>query len=83
MAAAILCVAALSAQAAAPGFRDGVAAGEITSASAVLWTRAPRPGPVVVRVSPSRSLTPFVSYSAPARAANDLTVSRKVFARAR
>jgi alkaline phosphatase D len=79
MAAAILCVAALSAHAAVPGFRDGVAAGEITSASAVLWTRAPRSGTVAVRVSPSRSLTPFVSYSAPARAANDLTVSRKVF----
>ena len=35
----------LSADAASPGFRYGVAAGEITSTSAVLWTRAPRPGP--------------------------------------
>jgi alkaline phosphatase D len=78
-AAATLVVAAVSADAAPPGFTFGVAAGEITSASAVLWTRAPRAGNVTARVSPSGSLTPAVLYSAEARPGNDLTVNRKVF----
>ena len=39
-------VAAALAQAATPGFRYGVAAGEITLTSAVLWTRAPSAGRV-------------------------------------
>jgi alkaline phosphatase D len=76
---ALLAAAGLGADAAGPGFRYGVAAGEITSASAVLWTRAPRVGKVTVRVSRSSSLTPAVLYSAEARSRNDLTVTRKVF----
>jgi alkaline phosphatase D len=40
--------AVVSAQAATPGFRYGVAAGEITATSAMLWTRAPHAGPVVI-----------------------------------
>jgi alkaline phosphatase D len=79
VAASTLGLAALSAEAASPGFRYGVAAGEVTSASAVLWTRAPRPGKVTVRISRSKSLRPAVLYSAEARSRNDLTVSRKVF----
>jgi alkaline phosphatase D len=79
VAAAILGLAAVSADAAAPGFRYGVAAGEITSASAALWTRAPREGMLVVRVSRTSSMTGGVLYAAEARASNDLTVSRKVF----
>jgi alkaline phosphatase D len=47
-AAAILVLAVASAEAASPGFRYGVAAGEITSTSAVLWTRASEPGRVCV-----------------------------------
>ena len=76
---ATLVVAAVSADAASPGFRYGVAAGEITSASAILWTRAPRAGKVAVRVSQSSSMKAGVRYSAVARSSNDLTVSRKVF----
>jgi phosphodiesterase/alkaline phosphatase D-like protein len=37
----MLAAAAVSADAAAPAFRYGVAAGEITATSAILWTRAP------------------------------------------
>ena len=69
----------VSATAASPGFRYGVAAGEMTSASAVLWTRAPHAGKVTVRVSRSKSLRSAVVYLAEARAVNDLTVTRKVF----
>src|SRR5262245_60010431 len=41
---------ATSATTAAPAFAYGVAAGEITSRSAVLWTRAPRPGRLALLV---------------------------------
>jgi alkaline phosphatase D len=43
-----LAVAAVSADAAAPGFQYGVAAGEMRPTSALLWTRAPRPGPLEI-----------------------------------
>lgn len=49
-----LAFAVVSADAATPGFRYGVAAGEITSTSAILWTRAPRAGPVLVSVAADR-----------------------------
>jgi alkaline phosphatase D len=75
----LFALACLSAEAASPGFRFGVAAGEVTPASAVLWTRAPRAGRVVVRVSGSASLSSAVVYAAEARMRNDLTVTRKVF----
>lgn len=48
VAAATLVLAVASADAASPDFRYGVSAGEITSTSAVLWTRASRPGAVVL-----------------------------------
>jgi alkaline phosphatase D len=48
IAAVALAVAALSADAATPGFQYGVAAGEITSTSAELWTRAPSAAPLVL-----------------------------------
>ena len=53
------------------GFRYGVAAGEITSTSAVLWTRAPQPGPVVVALvgGPGEG-----TYLSRATRTNDLTV---------
>jgi alkaline phosphatase D len=50
-AAAVLALAALSAEAATSGFRYGVAAGNITSTSAVLWTRAPLSGRLSVTVT--------------------------------
>ena len=53
-AAATLVAAVASADAASPGFRYGVAAGEITSTSAVLWTRAPATGPTSIALIPDR-----------------------------
>src|SRR5262245_24722557 len=50
-----LVLAAASANAASPGFRYGVAAGQITSTSAVLWTRAPSAGRVRLAVFPAKS----------------------------
>ena len=74
-AAAVLVAAAVSADAATPAFRYGVAAGEITSTSAILWTRAPGSGAVTVRVSPNRSLGGSRLATAMAKAADDLTLS--------
>ena len=64
-----LCVpVGLAASASPPaGFAYGVAAGEITSTSAVLWTRAPRPGGITFDVlggPGSRSGVVFVPKSA-------------------
>jgi phosphodiesterase/alkaline phosphatase D-like protein len=72
-AAVVLAAGAFGADAATPGFRDGVAAGEIRATSAVLWTRAPSVGPVEVEVSPGGG-RPGVRYRWQARATNDLTV---------
>ncbi len=74
-AAATLALATLSADAATPGFQYGVAAGQITATSAVLWTRAPSAGRVrfaVFRTSPG-SATTFRPALAPA--ANDRTTA--------
>ena len=72
-AAAMLAAAAVSADAATPGFRYGVAAGEITATSAILWTRAPGSGAVTVRVSQNRSLAASRLVTAKAKPSNDLT----------
>jgi alkaline phosphatase D len=67
---AVLALAGSATPAQSP-FTYGVAAGEVTSTSALLWTRAPRAGKVGLELaaSPARSVaTPT------ARAANDLTV---------
>ena len=74
-AAAMLAAAAVSADAAAPAFRYGVAAGEITATSAILWTRAPGPGAVTVRVSRNRSLAASRLATANATLSDDLTLS--------
>ena len=74
-AAAMLIAAAVSADAATPGFRYGVAAGEITATSAILWTRAPSTGAVRVRVSQRRSLADGRLWTARATLSHDLTVS--------
>ncbi len=68
-------VAALAAAAPSPGFRYGVAAGEMTPTSARLWTRAPRAGAVVLSVSSAAGTRRFVLR---ATAASDLTVQRTV-----
>ncbi|MEA2340105.1 MAG: alkaline phosphatase [Solirubrobacteraceae bacterium] len=62
-----------------PGFSSGVAAGEVTPSSAMLWTRADQPGEVTLKVSRSAALA---SCSAPSRktAANGVGVLRKSLA---
>jgi phosphodiesterase/alkaline phosphatase D-like protein len=74
MAAATLVAAVASADAASPGFRYGVAAGEITATSAVLWTRAPRAGVVELRAASEREPGRIIVVRQRAAAANDLTV---------
>jgi alkaline phosphatase D len=69
---ATLALAAMSASAADPSFREGVAAGEVTSSSAVLWTRAPRPGPVVLTVA-TQTGVPAGRFTLTATGANDRT----------
>ena len=57
------------------GFFYGVAAGEITPTSAVLWTRAPSAGPVTVVVwKPAPHTVKGMSFTATARATDDFTV---------
>jgi alkaline phosphatase D len=72
----VLATAVVSADAATSGFRYGVAAGEITSTSAVLWTRAPKPGRVmlVVKRPPFNETGGDILYEAKATRSNDLTV---------
>jgi phosphodiesterase/alkaline phosphatase D-like protein len=55
VAAIVLTTAVVAADAAQSGFRYGVAAGEITSTTAVLWTRAPRPGDMTLTVAFARN----------------------------
>lgn len=67
---------------AAGGFAAGVAAGEVTSSSAILWARAPAPGRVELRFradSPGGAGSrPYRTVALRARAADDLTVQRRV-----
>jgi phosphodiesterase/alkaline phosphatase D-like protein len=63
---------ATSAPTGSTGFDYGVAAGEVTSTSAVLWTRAPRPGRISLSV---RGRGSGVDAVATATARDDLTVS--------
>ncbi len=75
VAAATLALAAVSAEAASPGFRYGVAAGEITSSSVVLWTRAPQPGPVKLEGSDIEGVWGIGAFGSVATRANDLVVT--------
>jgi alkaline phosphatase D len=70
---------AAAAPASARGFRFGVAAGEVTSSSAALWTRADRPGTVTLQVSRDRRFRGGVtSYRLRARRSDDNTIQRRV-----
>ncbi len=71
-ASALLAFAVVSADAATPGFRYGVAAGEITSTSAILWTRAPFRGRVCLLFKP-RAI-PSSCIWQQARTENDLII---------
>lgn len=56
-------------------FPYGVAAGEVTATGALLWTRAPRPGPVEAEVAPDAGFRRVVTRArGVARWADDLTV---------
>ena len=76
--AAIAALAAVSVQAqgATPSFRYGVAAGEVTATSAILWTRAPAAGNVrlVVRLGPEVVAARVLQ----ATSASDLTVQSRI-----
>jgi alkaline phosphatase D len=65
---------ATDATSASVGFSYGVAAGEVTSTSAVLWTRAPKPGRVTFEVRTTNPAGSAVVGSAVANAQDDLTV---------
>jgi phosphodiesterase/alkaline phosphatase D-like protein len=62
------------------GFSYGVTAGEVTSSSAILWTRSDRAARVVLQVSSSKRFKRrrTKSYRLRARTRNDLTVQRRV-----
>jgi alkaline phosphatase D len=73
---AVLATAVIGVDAAAPGFRYGIAAGEITSTSALLWTRAPAAGTVRAQISADRTFRSGVAtMSVNARPMRDLAVS--------
>jgi alkaline phosphatase D len=75
-AAATLVAAAVSADAATPGFQYGVAAGEITSTSAVLWSRLPGQGRFELELSGTRTFGSSVAATiCCARPSHDLTTS--------
>lgn len=60
------------------GFAYGVAAGEITPASAKLWTRAPKAGAVTLTVVEAAKKPTVRTFTLRALAANDLTAQRVV-----
>jgi alkaline phosphatase D len=76
-AAATLAMAVVSANAADSSFREGIVAGEVTAGSAILWTRAPRPGRAVLTVSTHTGI-PVGRYVVRATAGSDRTVQRLV-----
>jgi alkaline phosphatase D len=64
---------------ASPGFRYGVAAGEMTSTSALLWTRSNELGPVRLFVWPApREGMPFVQITLRPVNGHDRVVQRRV-----
>ena len=72
---ALLACAIAGRAAAATGFGDGVAAGEIRPTAALLWTRAPQAGPLRVEVSALRTFAGLpTTKQAVAAATSDLTV---------
>jgi alkaline phosphatase D len=76
-AAATLGVAGAAADAADTSFALGVAAGDVTATSAILWTRAPRAGEVVLTVSTSTG-RPVGRFAMTAARSRDRTAQRLV-----
>ena len=58
------------------GFSYGVASGEMTSSSARVWTRAPKPGQVTLFVVPAVAAGTPRAFKLEAKPGNDLTVQR-------
>jgi alkaline phosphatase D len=76
---ALVPLVAVRADGAALRFRFGVAAGEVRTGSTILWTRAPRPGPIQLQISMSRSFSaPIRRLDSQALPPNDLTVQLPV-----
>jgi phosphodiesterase/alkaline phosphatase D-like protein len=76
---ATLVLGAVAADAATPDFQYGVAAGDITPTSAVLWTRSASAGAVNLEVSRSRFFQPQLPLAgAEARVGSDWAVSIRV-----
>jgi len=71
-------VAVVRAQAAERGFPYGVAAGEVTATSAILWTRTSAAGTVWLDLLPPGASTPIRTYTLRASRAGDSTVRRGV-----
>jgi phosphodiesterase/alkaline phosphatase D-like protein len=63
---------------AARGFQYGVAAGDVTSSSAILWAKAEKSGSYRLEVAPNRHFTTFSLAIVRARKANDNTVQKRV-----
>ena len=61
-----------TAQAASQPFGLGVAAGDVTSSSAILWTHADTPGPVLLKLSRDARLVSCAAGTPPAGGANVL-----------
>ena len=75
----LVILAALPATASARGFRSGVASAEITSRSALLWTRADKPGRVTLEVARHRRFRgPVVRRRLRATTRTDRTVQVKL-----
>ena len=75
----LVALAFVPAAGAAPGFRYGVAAGEMTSTSALLWTRSNELGPVRLFVWPApRKGMPFVQITLRPSTGHDRVVQRRV-----
>ncbi|MDQ3067741.1 MAG: alkaline phosphatase D family protein [Actinomycetota bacterium] len=75
----LVALAVAPAAAAAPGFSYGVAAGEVTASSAVLWTRSNELGPVRLFVWPSpRKGMPVAQITLRPTNARDRVVQRRV-----
>ena len=63
---------------AARGFSSGVAAGEVTTSSAVLWGKANKAGTYAVQVAGNRRFRKPVGFSVRARKGHDNTVQKRV-----
>jgi alkaline phosphatase D len=72
---AVLCLTGAGAHAAEPGFRYGVAAGDVSATRAILWTRAPAAGPVRLELTGAGSTRELAQRASPG---NDLTVQAHV-----